>query len=406
MRPMLLPLISLLLHAYVGWRLVPGSTRRAGAVALALRPARLGADAAVGLGARARRARPRRGGAGLDRPRLHGPVLVAVRPHRGARRRPALLAHRGGGALAGRSCRRRRWSRRRRVRWRSRLSLATAVGLRQCAPRRCASSASTCRSPACPPRSTASRSPSSATSTSGRPSSGRTSRRSSPPSTRSTPTWSRSPATWSTARCAELARARRAARRPALARRHLLRHRQPRVLLGRRRLGRASCAGSACTVLINEHVVDPARRRADWCVAGVTDYQRRPFRSAPARSDPRRALAGSPAGGGAAAARAPAAQRRRGRGGRLRPAALRPHPRRPVPALEFPGPPAAALHRRAAPLAPDVGLHQPRHRLLGAAEALRRAFGDHPAAARRGAGAGRAEAGPRRSARRHAAGRV
>ena len=40
-------------------------------------------------------------------------------------------------------------------------------------------------------------------------------------------------------------RARRSARRPALEGRQLLRHRQPRVLLGCRRLGRASCAASA-----------------------------------------------------------------------------------------------------------------------------------------------------------------
>ena len=63
-------------------------------------PARLGADAAVRARRPPRRRRPRRGGAGLDRSRLHGAVLVAVRPHGRARRRPP-ARHRRGGALAG-----------------------------------------------------------------------------------------------------------------------------------------------------------------------------------------------------------------------------------------------------------------------------------------------------------------
>ena len=92
----------------------------------------------------------------------------------------------------------------------------------------------------------------------------------------------------------DLAAARRAARRPALARGHLLRHRQPRVLLGRGGVGRASCAGSASRVLLNEHAVvrrgdARARRRRRHRL------QRRPLRPRPGAATRRAALAGSPA---------------------------------------------------------------------------------------------------------------
>jgi hypothetical protein len=66
--------------------------------------------------------------------------------------------------------------------------------------------------------------------------------------------------------------------------------------------------------------------------------------------------------------------------GRLRPADFGAYPRRPVPALEFFRAPAAAVHCRPAPAAQAMGLYQPRHRLLGPATALRRAFGNHPPA--------------------------
>ena len=58
-------------------------------------PAGVGADAAVRARRPPRRGRPRRGGAGLDRARLHGAVLVAVRADGRARRRPAARHRRG-----------------------------------------------------------------------------------------------------------------------------------------------------------------------------------------------------------------------------------------------------------------------------------------------------------------------
>ena len=194
----------------------------------------------------------------------------------------------------------------------------------------------------------------------------------------------RSPATWSTARCANSRAHVAPLGGPALAPRHLLRDRQPRVLLGRRRLDR-ELRRLGLRVLLNEHVVDRARRARRSSLAGVTDFGA-PLRPRRAQR-PERGARRRPAGRVHAPARAPAAQRRGGRGGRLRPAALGAHPRRPVPAVEPLRAAAAAVHRRPAPLAPDVGLHQPRHRLLGPAEALRRAIRDHPAAA--GAGTGR-----------------
>ena len=139
--------------------------------------------------------------------------------------------------------------------------------------------------------------------------------------------------------------ARRSAGGPAFARRHLLRHRQPRVLLGRRRLG--GRVASARTHGARQPACGDPARRGDAGAGRRERLQRRPLRPR-RRQRPRAGARRQPAGRGAPAARAPAAQRRGGRGGRLRPAALRSHPRRPVPALEFPGPAAAALHRRPA----------------------------------------------------------
>src|SRR5262249_36482048 len=53
-----------------------------------------------------------------------------------------------------------------------------------------------------------------------------------------------------------------------------------------------------------------------------------------------------------------------------------------VPAVEPLRAAAAAIHGRAAPAAPALGLRQPRHRLLGAAEAARPGGGGHAAQAR------------------------
>ena len=62
---------------------------------------------------------------------------------------------------------------------------------------------------------------------------------------RSTPTWSPSPAISSTARCASSPSTSRRSRGLRSQAGHVLRHRQPRVLLRRDGVGRASCAGSA-----------------------------------------------------------------------------------------------------------------------------------------------------------------
>ena len=86
--------VSLLLHAYVGWRLVPAL----GSLAGVGRCSRLVlVVSALTLPLRPRRAprRPRRAvaaRAGLGRPDLHGPVLVAVRADARARPRPARAA--------------------------------------------------------------------------------------------------------------------------------------------------------------------------------------------------------------------------------------------------------------------------------------------------------------------------
>ena len=79
MRPMPLQAISLLFHAYVGWRLVPALGSFAAGAVLRAAARRLGADAAVRPRRAAAAARAARRPARLDRPGLHGPVLVAVR---------------------------------------------------------------------------------------------------------------------------------------------------------------------------------------------------------------------------------------------------------------------------------------------------------------------------------------
>jgi hypothetical protein len=126
-------------------------------------------------------------------------------------------------------------------------------------------------------------------------------------------------------------------------------------------------------VLVNEHVSlrhDGAR----IVVAGVTDYSA--AASSPVmRSDPHRALAARPTTR-ARAAGAPAALGARGRAGRRRPAALgHTHGGQFLPwnyVVRFYQPFTAGSSPRQA-----VGLREPRHRLLGTAQAHRGAGRDH-----------------------------
>lgn len=146
------------------------------------------------------------------------------------------------------------------------------------------------------------------------------------------------------------------------------------------------------TLLLNEHVLI-RHGEAGLLLAGVTDYTAHQF-DASHRSDPVRALRAARCAGRRRAARAagpPAAQRRGGRSRRVRPAVVRPHARRPVPAVEPAGAPAAALHRRAAPPWPHVGVREPRRGLLGPAQAAGRTVRDHAAAAGAAASAASAE---------------
>ena len=129
-------------------------------------------------------------------------------------------------------------------------------------------------------------------------------------------------------------------------------------------------------VLMNEHAVI-THDGAQLVVAGVTDYSAQFFDPAQ-RSDPERAAARQPGRRAESVAGASAALGQRGGGRRLRPAALRPHAWRAVLAVAVAGSFAAAVHGRFASPRQTVGVHQPRHRLLGAAQTLRRAGGDYP----------------------------
>jgi hypothetical protein len=113
-------------------------------------------------------------------------------------------------------------------------------------------------------------------------------------------------------------------------------------------------------VLMNEHVVLD-HDGAPLTVAGVTDYSAHYF-DATHRSDPQSALAGSPAD----VVRVMLAHQPRSARAS---AAAGAH-------VQLSGH-TAALHRRPAPRRRHVGVHQSRHRLLGPADALRRAAGDH-----------------------------
>ena len=258
-------------------------------------------------------------------------------------------------------------------------------------PRPCAGS--TCRSPACPRRLTASPSPSSATCTSGRRSGGPSSSAVVAAVNGLDADLVPSPATWSTARCASSA--------PHVAPLADLRSRDGTFFVtGNHEYYSGAAAWVAELRRLGLHgAAQPARgrsgaarRRWSW-PASTTSAPA--TSTAPSASDPERGARRQPGRPRCALLlahqpRSAAAAEAAG----LRPAALRPHPRRPVLPLELLGPAAAAVHRRAEPLAPDVGLHQPRHRLLGPAEALRRAFGDHPAAAGGGAPGRRCRAAP------------
>jgi hypothetical protein len=129
-------------------------------------------------------------------------------------------------------------------------------------------------------------------------------------------------------------------------------------------------------VLMNEHVL-LQHGDASLALAGVAPPLRRvaPQRSAGCAG--RRAARSA----GARAAGAPAAQRGGGGAGRLSSADLRPYSWRAVPAVELVRALSAAFHRRIEPLAGSLGLHQPRHRLLGPAQTAGGAVGDHPPAA-------------------------
>ena len=114
---------------------------------------------------------------------------------------------------------------------------------------------------------------------------------------------------------------------------------------------------------------------SDWCRPSRAG-RRQDQRSA-CCSPRRRCCCRANGRGTEAAAGAPTAQ---GVGGcriALPPSTLGPYPRRPVLALESMRAIAAAVHRGPAPPAGPVDLDQPRNRLLGAAQTLRDAIGDH-----------------------------
>ena len=130
------------------------------------------------------------------------------------------------------------------------------------------------------------------------------------------------------------------------------------------------------SVLMNEHVV-LEHEGAAVVVAGVTDYGAHHFDPAH-RSDPEAAIAGAPSDAAvkvllahqprSAFAAAPAGfdlqLSGHTHGGQIFPWMFLVRLQQPF---------TAGLHR----LGDAVGLHQPRHRLLGTAEAARRAVGDH-----------------------------
>ena len=130
-------------------------------------------------------------------------------------------------------------------------------------------------------------------------------------------------------------------------------------------------------VLKNEHVV-LKHDGASLVLAGVTDYSAHHFDPAQ-RSDPAAALR---------SARARRCRRKSfvgtptefsdgGRRGGLRCTNLGPHTWRPVLAMELVHPFFPAVFQRPASLEEFVGLRQPRHRLPGPAESLRRSIGNY-----------------------------
>ena len=191
------------------------------------------------------------------------------------------------------------------------------------------------------------------------------------------PTWWRSPATWSTAACATSPAHTAPLARPAVAPRHLHRHRQPRVLLRRRTRGSRELRRLGARVLLNEHVVLRARRRArsPWRASPTTRRITSIRRTAAIRA---RALRGRSRRRRARCCSRTSRARRRAaadagydlqlsghtHGGQFWPWNLFVRLQQPF---------TAGLQ----PPRPHVGLHQPRHRLLGPADALRHSLGDH-----------------------------
>ena len=138
-------------------------------------------------------------------------------------------------------------------------------------------------------------------------------------------------------------------------------------------------------VLMNEHVVLRARR-GGRSRSGCHRLQRAPFRRVPPERSVRGAGTRPDRCVGESVAGSPTQVGFRSGAGRLPSPALRPYPRWPIPAVELLRAASAAVHGGASSPWKSLGLHQPRHRLLGPAKAPGRPFGDH--ASSTGAGVG------------------
>ena len=170
---------------------------------------------------------------------------------------------------------------------------------------------------------------------------------------------------------AELGAVRRAAGRHPVAARRLLRHRQPRVLLGLPAVGRRGGAARRAA----------AAQRAAWRLGRVSTWPASTTSAATQYGDAPglRPGAGRPGPGPAGGADgAPAVAAARGGPVRRRPAGLRAHPRRSDGAVQPAGQAAAAGRVRARPGGRRPGLRDQRRRFLGSAGPGRRAAAGHP----------------------------